>query len=127
MSATRRPFHTLLVANRGEIAVRIMRTARRLGLSTVAVYSEADRHSPHLAAADRAVCIGAAAPRESYLNIAAIIDAARKSGADAVHPGYGFLAENAELPRPWQPQGWSLSVRPRRPSARWATRLKPNA
>ncbi|WP_427306020.1 acetyl/propionyl/methylcrotonyl-CoA carboxylase subunit alpha [Cupriavidus sp. H39] len=95
MSATSRPFHTLLVANRGEIAVRIMQTARRLGLATVAVYSEADRQSPHVAFADRAVCIGAAAPRESYLNVSAIIEAARSSGADAIHPGYGFLAENA--------------------------------
>ncbi|WP_454752992.1 acetyl-CoA carboxylase biotin carboxylase subunit [Cupriavidus necator] len=95
MSAISRPFHTLLIANRGEIAVRIMQTARRLGLATVAVYSEADRHSPHVAFADRAVCIGAAAPRESYLNIPAILEAARASGADAIHPGYGFLAENA--------------------------------
>jgi geranyl-CoA carboxylase alpha subunit len=92
-----RPFHTVLVANHGEIALRIFSTVRRMGYGAVAVYSEADRASPHVRAADRAVCIGGAAPRESYLNIAAIIDAARRAGADAIHPGYGFLAENEDF------------------------------
>ncbi|MBV8836376.1 MAG: ATP-grasp domain-containing protein, partial [Alphaproteobacteria bacterium] len=85
----------LLIANRGEIARRIMRTARRMGIGTVAVYSDADRAAPHLHEADAAVRLGGPSPRESYLNIAAIIVAAKRADADAVHPGYGFLAENA--------------------------------
>ncbi len=88
---------SLLIANRGEIARRIMRTARRMGMRTIAVYSDADRDALHVREADTAVRIGGAAPRESYLNIAAIIDAAKRTGADAVHPGYGFLAENADF------------------------------
>ncbi len=92
-----RPFHTVLVANRGEIAVRILRSCRALGLGTVAVYSDADRAAPHVTAADRAVRIGPPPPRESYLRVDEIVAAATRAGADAVHPGYGFLSENPAL------------------------------
>jgi geranyl-CoA carboxylase alpha subunit len=88
---------SLLIANRGEIAQRIMRTAKRMGLRTVAIYSDADRDALHVREGDVAVHIGAAAPRVSYLNIAAIIEAAKRSSADAVHPGCGFLAENGDF------------------------------
>ena len=88
-------FTKVLIANRGEIACRIMRTAQAQGYDTVAVYSEADADAPHVRIADQAVCIGGAPVEESYLNMAAILEAAARTGADAVHPGYGFLAENA--------------------------------
>ncbi len=92
-------FPRVLVANRGEIAVRIMRTLRRMGISPVAVYSDADRHEPHVSLADRAVHLGAAPARDSYLRIDRIIDAALATGARAVHPGYGFLSEQPALAR----------------------------
>ena len=92
-------FHKILIANRGEIALRIIRTCKEMGIKTVAVYSTADKESLHVRFADEAVCIGAAPSKDSYLNIPNIISAAEITNADAIHPGYGFLAENAEFSR----------------------------
>ena len=87
-------FKKILIANRGEIALRVIRACRELGIRTVAVHSEADRECLHVRMADESICIGPASASESYLNIPSIISAAEISGADAIHPGYGFLAEN---------------------------------
>ncbi|RME11782.1 MAG: acetyl-CoA carboxylase biotin carboxylase subunit, partial [Aquificota bacterium] len=88
---------SLLIANRGEIAVRVIRTCREMGIRTVAVYSEADANSMHAKLADRSICIGPAEPSKSYLDIPRIISALEVSGAEAVHPGYGFLSENPKF------------------------------
>ncbi len=98
-------FSKVLIANRGVIACRILRTLKRMGVGSVAVYSEADRHSMHVAQADEAVFIGGSAPAESYLSVDAILRAAKQTGAEAIHPGYGFLSENAEFAERCQQEG----------------------
>ena len=87
----------ILVANRGEIAIRVMRTARKMGIETVAIYSEADRNAPHIRYADLAFCVGEAPSNQSYLKGDTIIALAKEQGVEGIHPGYGFLSENAEF------------------------------
>ncbi|RZK49382.1 MAG: acetyl-CoA carboxylase biotin carboxylase subunit [Pedobacter sp.] len=103
-----RPINKILVANRGEIACRIMRSAKEMGIQTVAVFSEADRQAMHVRYADEAICIGPAASNQSYLVIDKIIDACKQTGAQAIHPGYGFLSENAAFARAVEAAGLIL-------------------
>ena len=95
----------ILVANRGEIAVRVMRSCKEMGISTVAVFSEADRMSRHVSYADEACCIGGPVSKDSYLNIDNIIAAAKRFKVDAIHPGYGFLSENATFAERCEKEG----------------------
>jgi propionyl-CoA carboxylase alpha chain len=115
-------FKKILIANRGEIACRVIRTARAMGIKTVAVYSDADRNAMHVRMADEAVHIGPAPSAQSYLVIDRIVEACRSTGAEAVHPGYGFLSERPPLPRRWQRSAWPSSARSRTRSPPWATR-----
>ncbi len=98
-------FNKILIANPGEIACRVIKTAKKMGIATVAVYSDADRNAPHVRFADEAYHIGAPPARESYLVIEKILDVARRSGAEAIHPGYGFLAENDQFAAECAAQG----------------------
>src|SRR3546814_17667838 len=108
-------FEKILIANRGEIACRVIRTARRLGIATVAVYSEADADAQHVRLADEAWPIGGPRPQDSYLRGDAILEVAKQSGAQANHPGYGLLSENAQFADPVQAAGLAFIGPPREP------------
>jgi propionyl-CoA carboxylase alpha chain len=96
-AAAKKPFEKVLIANRGEISQRVARSCKELGIKTVAIYSTADAKAPFVKAADEAICVGPAASSASYLNVPRVLQAIRDTGADAVHPGYGFLSENSEF------------------------------
>jgi propionyl-CoA carboxylase alpha chain len=115
-------FKKILIANRGEIACRVIKSARRMGIKTVAVYSDADRNALHVEMADEAVHIGPPPAAQSYIVIDRIMEAIRKTGAEAVHPGYGFLSENMNFAAALEARAWCSSARRRRRSRRWATR-----
>ncbi len=119
-------FQRILVANRGEIALRVIRACKELGIEVVAVYSEADRGAPYLALADEAICIGPAPANQSYLNIPQIISAAEMADVQAIHPGYGFLSENAGFAEKCAATARSSSsARRTRPCTASATRTRP--
>ena len=115
-------FTKILIANRGEIACRVIKTAQKMGIKTVAVYSDADKDARHVQLADEAVHIGPALSRESYLQADKIIAACKSTGAQAVHPGYGFLSENAGLPNAWRKRALFLSAPSTIRLPPWATR-----
>ena len=115
-------FKKILIANRGEIACRVIKTARKMGIQTVAVYSDADRNALHVRMADEAVHIGPPPANQSYIVIDKIMAAIKETGAEAVHPGYGFLSERAEFAEALDAAGLPLSARPKARSKRWATR-----
>jgi acetyl-CoA carboxylase biotin carboxylase subunit len=117
-------FDKVLIANRGEIALRIIRTCREMGIKTVAVYSTADRESLHVRFADEAVCIGPPSSVESYLSVPRIMAAVEITNADAIHPGYGFLAENADFAEVCAEYGIKFIGQPLLRSAKWEIKLQ---
>jgi acetyl/propionyl-CoA carboxylase alpha subunit len=127
MIRTKKMIERILIANRGEIAVRIIRAARELGIESIAVYSEADARAPHVAEADRAVAIGPAAAADSYLSIPRLLDAVRTTGADAVHPGYGFLSENARFASACEAAGVIFVGPPARVIAQMGSKIRARA
>jgi acetyl-CoA carboxylase biotin carboxylase subunit len=117
-------FKKILIANRGEIALRIIRTCKEMGIQTVAVFSTADKESLHVKTADEAYCIGPPASKDSYLKMDSILMAAEITKADAIHPGYGFLAENETFARKCAEKTSNLSDQRQNKFMRWATKLR---